>query len=199
MDNNKPILIYGSREFSNIVRELLETCGFNFAGLIDDFYKDKPDIIGSFEEIRELYPPSHYDIALAIGYNNLKMRSSIYTKITAAGYYLPKLIHPSVIAHKSVQISEGAMLMAGVIADINVQIGAVSVLWPGVVINHDSVIGGNTFLSPSVTICGFSSVGHDSFIGAGAIVTDHVGVPDCSFVRAGEIIHTKSIVNVYKA
>lgn len=190
MENiKKPILIYGSREFSACVHALALECGYQCAGFIDDFNSDHKFIIGNFEKIKEIYPPITHQIVLAIGYNNLQLRQSIYQKVKKAGYELPVLTHPSVMQHDSVVIQEGAIVMRGSIVDINSTIGSIAVLWPGVIVNHDCKIGANTFLSPGVTVCGFCEVGRDSFIGAGAILTDHIKVPYNTFIRAGEVVH----------
>ena len=190
-EKEKPILVYGSRNFSITTRALITGCGFNFSGLIDDV-DSGDEILGNFEQVKISHPPEQYNLALAIGYNNLPARRNVYDKVTFAGYNLPNLIHPTAWVHDSVLVGDGVMVMAGVIVDLNVKIDSVSVLWPGVVINHDSIVGSNTFLSPNVTLCGATDIGNNSFIGAGAVITDHVKVPDNSFVRAGEICHNRT-------
>ncbi len=199
MKNNKPILIYGSRGFGDLVRGIVVSYGYQFAGFIDDFNDDKPEIVGCFGDVCKSYSPRDYDIALAIGYNNIDLRAVVYSNIKSVGYTLPILVHPKSIVHDTVELSEGVILMAGSIVDVNSIIGPVSVLWPGVNINHDCVVGSNTFLSPSSVVCGFSVIGSNSFIGAGAIVTDHMCLPDGCFVKAGEVVHGKSELRAFLA
>jgi sugar O-acyltransferase (sialic acid O-acetyltransferase NeuD family) len=197
MKKNKPILIYGSRGFGDLVRSLIVLCGYEFAGFIDDFNNDKSEILGNFEDVYKSYAPKDYYIALAIGYDKIELRSDVFSKIKSAGYSLPTLAHPKSIVHSTAELSEGVILMAGSIVDANSAIGSATVLWPAVNVNHDSIIGSNTFLSPSSVVCGFSVVGSNSFIGAGAVITDHVHLPDRCFVKAGEVVHRKSKFRVF--
>lgn len=189
--NAKQILIYGSREFSVIVRELAIACGYHCAGLIDDREQGK-GILGTFEEVTDSHPPDRYLVALAIGYKDLAARWLVFKKTRDAGYQLPALIHPNADLHRSVKVGDGCLIMTGALIDLNACLEAVSVIWPGVVISHDSNVGSNSFVSPNATVCGFSKVGKHCFVGAGAIVTDHVMVPDNSFVRAGGVFHGQS-------
>jgi carbonic anhydrase/acetyltransferase-like protein (isoleucine patch superfamily) len=192
LQNEKKILIYGSREFSAVVRELTIVCGYHCAGLIDDM-EEGNDILGTFEEVRISHPSSHYLMALAIGYKSLAARWLVYEKIQGAGYQLPALVHPNADLHSSVKTGDGCMVMAGALIDLNASLQPLSVVWPGAVISHDSDIGLNTFISPNATVCGFSEVGDHCFVGAGAIVTDHVVVPSNSFIPAGKVFHDRSI------
>jgi acetyltransferase-like isoleucine patch superfamily enzyme len=189
--NTKQILIYGSREFSVIVRELAIACGYCCAGLIDDM-EQGAGILGAFEDVRDSHPPDHYLMALAVGYKDLAARWLLYEKIQGAGYQLPALIHPNADLHASVKVGDGCLVMTGALIDVNAGLKPLSVIWPGVVISHDSNVGLNTFISPNATVCGFSKVGKHCFVGAGAVVTDHVIVPDNSFIRAGGVFHGRS-------
>lgn len=191
--SEKNILIYGSREFSVVVRELAAACGYHCVGLIDDTERGC-DVLGTFEEVRFSHPPSHYLMALAIGYKNLAARWLVYERVKNAGYHMPALLHPNAIFHNSVKTGDGCMVMAGALIDLNVSLQHSSVIWPGAVISHDSNIGLNTFVSPNATVCGFSKIGDHCFVGAGAIVTDHVVVPNNTFIPAGNVFHntTKS-------
>lgn len=195
--NAKQVLIYGSREFSVIVRELAIACGYHCAGLIDDIEQGN-GVLGTFEEVRGSHPPGHHLVALAVGYKNLAARRLIYEKVKDAGYQLPSLIHPNADLHDSVIVGDGCLVMSGALIDINASLGPLSVIWPGVVISHDSKVGLNTFISPNATVCGFSKVGNHCFVGAGAIVTDHVIVPDNSFIRAGGVFQGSSVIEEFK-
>lgn len=188
----KPLLVYGSREFAVVIRDLVGQCGRTFAGFIDDF-QSGADILGSLSEVAERCPPATHDMALAVGYNNLPARWDAYLRVKACGYDLPPLIHPRAYVRNPEKVGEGSLIMAGAIVDINAELGPLTVLWPGVVVNHDSSVAANTFLSPNCTVCGFVKIGANAFIGAGATIVDHVTVPAGSFVKAGALFTARSV------
>jgi sugar O-acyltransferase (sialic acid O-acetyltransferase NeuD family) len=179
------ILVYGSATFGGVVRVLVEECGHEFAGFIDDV-NGRPDVLGGFDAVKSKYAPAGYAVANAVGYKDLAARRRVTDRILAAGYLMPALVHPKAIVGRDSRVGDGAMVMAGAILDCRVELKSCAVLWPGVVVAHDSVIGANTFLSPNCTICGCCEVGEDCFVGAGSVVVDHTNVPVATRIKAAE-------------
>jgi len=179
-------LIYGSKDFALILKDMLDYHGLPFAGYIDDFAKGE-GVAGTFAEVAAVCSPKTHQIVLGVGYNNLAARWQIFERIKAAGYRVATLIHSRAYVRDPANVGEGSVIMANATLDCNAVTGEAAVLWPGVVVNHDSRIGRNTFLSPSATICGFVDVGEHCFVGAGAVVVDHVAVPAGSFVKANAL------------
>lgn len=182
----KKILVYGSQEFGRVIRDLVEACGEQFAGYIDDVYEGE-GVVGSFAQIKERFPPSEYAVAMAIGYKNLAVRSQLAERVKVNGYELATLIHPRAYVRHRERVAAGCLVMAGAVVDVGATLAELVVVWPGVVVNHDSSVGANTFLSPNATICGFVQVGTGCFIGAGSVIVDHVRVPDGYFIKAGAL------------
>ncbi len=179
------ILVYGSRLFGGVVRCLVEDCGHEFAGFIDDSYQG-PDVIGTFADVRASRPATEYACANAVGYSDLSARRAVTTRIQDAGYALPALVHPRAYVSSASSVGPGAFVMAGALVDCRVTIGGSVVVWPGVCVSHDCRIGANTFLSPNCTICGDCLVGEDCFVGAGAVIASHATVPDRARIKALE-------------
>lgn len=182
----KKLLVYGSGDFGQLVRDIILQCDREFVGFIDD-YNQGSDILGSYETIKTKYLPDLYEIVVAIGYKHMQARWTIYQQILQDGYTVPCLIHPKAYVRNQEAISSGTIVMIGAIVDFNSQMEELTVLWPGAVLNHDSIVKSNTFVSPNATICGFVTVGEGSFIGAGSVVADHVIVPPGSFIKAGSV------------
>lgn len=182
----KKVLVYGSQEFGRVVRDLVEVCGEEFAGYIDDLYTGE-EVLGTFAQIAKTFPPTEYSVALAIGYKNLAVRAQVAQRVEANGYELATLIHPRAYVRHREMVAAGCLVMAGAVVDVGANLEEMVVVWPGVVVNHDSSVGANTFLSPNATICGFVQIGEGCFIGAGAVVVDHVQVPAASFIKAGAL------------
>ncbi len=179
-----PLLVYGSRDYGQLVALIAVDCGFRVAGHIDDTHTGD-GILGNWDAVCARYPPADYNIAIGIGYNNLKARRALVHRCIDAGYRLPPLVHPRAIVHSTTRVAAGAVIMLGAILDVRAIVGTAAVCWPGSVISHDSALGENSFLSPNATICGNTTTGHSCFIGGGAVVTDHVTMPDTTFLKAG--------------
>jgi sugar O-acyltransferase (sialic acid O-acetyltransferase NeuD family) len=179
------VLVYGSRLFGGVVRRLVEDCGHEFAGFIDDTYHG-PDILGPFDAVRMRCSPSDYACVNAVGYNDLSARRDVSARIRDAGYTMPVLVHPRAYVAANSSAGAGTFVMAGALVDCQVTLGECVVIWPGVCVSHDCTIGPNTFLSPNCTICGDCCVGADCFVGAGAVVVSHAAVPDRTRIKALE-------------
>jgi sugar O-acyltransferase (sialic acid O-acetyltransferase NeuD family) len=179
------VLVYGSRTFGQVVRNLVVDCGHEFAGFVDD-RSTGPEILGRFTEVTRSHPAGEFACINAVGYRDLAARRAVTERIVSTGYVMPTLIHPRAYMGAESSTGVGNIVMAGALIDYRAKCGDAVVVWPGAVISHDSTIGGNTFLSPNCTICGCVTMGAHCFVGAGAVVVDHVHVPDGTRIKAGE-------------
>ena len=179
------VLVYGSRMFGQVIRCLVEDCGHEFAGFIDDTYEGD-GVLGSFASVAQKHPPSGYGCVNAVGYSDLAARRSVTARIREAGYSMPVLVHPRAYVSATSAVGQGTFVMAGALVDCRVTVGDNVVVWPGVCISHDCTISGNTFLSPNCTVCGDCRVGTDCFVGAGAVIVSHADVPDRTRIKALE-------------
>ncbi|MCT1539292.1 MULTISPECIES: PglD-related sugar-binding protein [Lysinibacillus] len=185
------MIVYGSKEFAHIIKNLIEICGYEFIGFIDDLNPIGESVLGTFEDVINEYSYKEYKIVNGLGYNNLKVRWEIQQKIRNNYYESINLIHPRAIVDSKSVIGEGNIIMAGAIVELNAKINDLVVMWPGSIVNHDSEVSDNCFLSPSSTVCGFVNVGENCFIGAGAVIVNHLNVPANTFVKAGSLYYTK--------
>jgi|GEM_PF-1103027 len=184
---NLKILVYGSKEFGAIIKNLIINTNNDFCGFIDDFDINGVDIIGDFSFVLKNYSPEEFSIAIAIGYQNLDARKRIYQKVKSANYDTPSLIHHSAFLDSTVRVGEGTFIMAGANIDVDSVIGNFVTIWPSVVISHNSEIGDNVFISPNATLCGFSLLKENIFVGAGATIVDHTIVESNTFIKANSL------------
>jgi UDP-N-acetylbacillosamine N-acetyltransferase len=188
------IIIYGSKEFAEIVRNLVGICGHSFIGYIDDLEPNRDFVLGTFEDVKKNYSPNEYKIVNGVGYKNLSARWSIQKKLIENGYKTINLIHPRAIIDKTSKLGEGLIIMAGAIIEMRAQLHDLVVLWPGSIVNHDSEIMANCFLSPNSNICGFVIIGSNCFIGASSTVVNNIIVPANTFIKAGRVYSSKEKV-----
>lgn len=179
------VLIYGSRMFGQVIRHLVDDCGHEFAGFIDDVHQGE-GVLGPFSSVQQTHPPSEYACVNAVGYADLAARRTVSARIQQAGYTMPALVHPRAYVSQTSSVGSGSFLMAGALVDCRVTLSDNVVVWPGVCVSHDCSVGGNTFLSPNCTVCGDCRVGSDCFVGAGAVIVSHATVPDRARIKALE-------------
>jgi len=180
------VLVYGSTTFGSVVRVLVEECGHEFAGFIDDMNGSGGAVLGSFDAVSKSHPAKQFGCVNAVGYKDLAARQRVSDRIAAAGYESPSLVHPRALVGRDSHVGAGTMIMAGAIVDCRVDIGLHVVLWPGAVVAHDSVLDGNTFLSPNSTVCGCCRIAANCFVGAAAVVVDHATVPAGTRIKASQ-------------
>jgi sugar O-acyltransferase (sialic acid O-acetyltransferase NeuD family) len=189
----KKVLIYGARILGKIVQSILSYTSESIEGFISDIDKGE-EIIGNFDFVSDNYSPENFDIAIAIGYSDLRNRWKIYENVKRKGYNFKNVIHPDSYICNTAILSEGVIIMPRSIIDFKSRLKELSVIWPGVNINHESSIGENTFVSPGAIICGNVDIGNNCFVGAGSIITEKLAIPDWTFIKAGKTI-TKNKLN----
>src|SRR5258706_14201101 len=111
-DQVKQILVYGSREFGQVVRDLAGQCGYRFAGFVDDIDRG-PEILGAWQEVSRSHDPALHSVAMAIGYDHLRERRALDERVRAHGYDTPRLIHPRAYVRDPAAVGAGAFVMAG--------------------------------------------------------------------------------------
>ncbi|WP_153066580.1 MULTISPECIES: hypothetical protein [Xanthomonas] len=180
----KPLLIIGASSFGRLLLVLAEDAGRRVKGFVDDFTTGN-EVHGCIDDLGQTLSPADYELVMAIGYNHLERRYSLFNQLSAAGFFFPVLQHPAAHVNRTAIVDAGTMIMAGANVDAFAEIGPACVLWPESTISHDCRIGANTFVSPAATLCGFVEVGNSSFIGANSVVIDSSILPSASFVKAG--------------
>ena len=182
------LLVYGSKDFGRVLRELVVHCGNEFLGFIDDVTPDGPDVVGAYADALRRYPPHDgVGMVIGIGYNHLEARHAVWSRVVKDGYETPAVVHRTAVVAPGAKIGSGSILMAGSIVDVFSELGELCVLWPGAIVNHDCRIGANCFVSPGAVVCGFVNTGKSCFFGAGSVIVDHRNVPDGTFVKAGAV------------
>jgi sugar O-acyltransferase (sialic acid O-acetyltransferase NeuD family) len=192
---NKPLIIVGAGNFASIVEiyfnEFYEKEIVAFAvsqKLIDkSSFQNRSIVI--LENIQNDFPPSKFDIFVAIGYKKMnRIRESIYSDLLKMGYNLISFIHPEVKIWKSTNIGKNCFIFENNVIQPFTKIGNNSILWSGNHIGHHSEIGDNVFVSSHVVISGNCKIGDNSFIGVNSCFHDGVQVGKFALVGAGSII-----------
>lgn len=198
MKKNKKLVIFGNTLFAQTVCDYFtdysdyEVVAFtvNRQYIQDSMYYNH--VLVPFEDVQATYPPSEYDLFVAVGSSKLNaVRAEIIKRAKEKGYYLPTFIHPLAYIAPHVTIGENCLIMEYARILNRSKIGDGVIAWSTCVISHDNVVESFCYLVGQT--CGFCHIGGFSFLGMGALIADHVKVAINNFIAIGTIIQSNTI------
>ncbi len=146
-----------------------------------------------FEVVETLYPPSKYDMFVAVGYHDLnRMREKKCNDALTKGYRLVSVI--SSLANLPANVNVGRNCFVGPPSAVQpfVDLGDNTFIWPGAVVGHHTKIGHNVWLTASANIGGNAIIGDNCFIGLNATIGHCISVGSHCFLGANVLV-TKDI------
>jgi UDP-N-acetylbacillosamine N-acetyltransferase len=177
------IFIYGASGHGKVIADIIRRCGYTLCGWIDD--RPSPDTY-SWEDFCSAHPKG--SIALGIGDNNTRER--IFQKVSAAGYSLPVLVHPTAVVSESATIAEGSVIMPLSIINADAVVSHGCIINSGAIVEHDCILEDYVHISPNAALAGGVRIGHHSHIGIGASIIQNITIGAHSVVAAGSaVIH----------
>lgn len=192
--DNKDIYILGVGHNTIVYIDLVESCGYDVAGLFH--YNDDRtgelihghQIIESNNSLFKSDSLEGKNFAISVGNN--RIRADLAKKIREKGGNIPTLIHPSSVVSKYAKLEKGVVIHANSVIQADTIIGQDSVVSCNVSVAHTSRIGNACYLAfnsivgayveiqdnvligqSAVVVSGkLDYIGHDSVIGAGSVV-----------------------------
>jgi sugar O-acyltransferase (sialic acid O-acetyltransferase NeuD family) len=182
MTNYLSILGFGGH--SKVVIDIAQNLGVNISG----FYDDNPNTYSQmYNGIKVLGPINSIvsgNAVIAIGNN--KIRKNIVDQTLPINW--KKLIHPSAIIAKDVEIGEGTVVMAGAIIQPGVIIGRHCIINTAASIDHDCIIQDYVHIAPGVAISGGVEVCEGTLIGVGTSIVPYVTIGKWATIGAGSAV-----------
>ena len=190
----KKAIIFGSSGQAEVMAFLLEVDSeYEITAFTStkDFI-DKNEIYGKpfvpFEQIEETYPPSDYEMHIAVGYqNNNKTRERFYHEAKQKGYKLLTYIS-SKCTNYAKSIGDNCFIFEDNTLQPFVTIGNNCILWSGNHIGHHSEICDNAFISSHVVISGHCKVESYTFVGVNSCLRDGMSISEGCIIGAGSVI-----------
>lgn len=197
------IVLFGASEFSKsidfyLTREsdykvVAYTATHDSKGDFTEFNK-KP--LCPFDEIETKYPPSEFQMFVAVGYVKLNsVRKYFIEKAIEKGYKLISHISPTSIFWNDLNLGQNVFIFEGNIIQPNVVIRDGVILGRGNSIGHDSVIDKYAFLANRCVLCGDCYVGSETFIGSNATISDGVSISEKNLIGAASFIRKNTKAN----
>ena len=192
-----PVIIMGGGGHAKVLIAALKLLNIDILGVIDIDPKMRGarilgiEVVGDEKALTE-YPAERVLLVNAIGsVRQPEQRSQLYKKYKDRGYLFAGVVHPSCIISESVEIGEGAQVMAGSIIQPGCSIGENSIINTGVSIDHDCHIGKHVHLAPGVVLSGNVFIGDETHIGTAGTVIQNVKIGERCLIGAGSLVLKK--------
>ena len=190
------LLLLGAGGHARVVAETaLSTGRFSSIAFLDDRCTGPaqlPDqlgwpVIGPFAAALDPLIRQQFSSSLvAIG--NAAVRLQWLPLLTAAGYELPVVIHPTAWLSPSAQVGVGSVVFAQAAIQAQAVIGSGAILNTGCSVDHDAHLGDGVHICPGARIAGDVQVGQRSWIGIGAAVIQQIRIGADVTVGAGAAV-----------
>lgn len=138
----------------------------------------------AFEDLSQSYPPSTYQLHIAVGQPRARQR--LYEAAKALGYRFTSYVSSKASVWPDLVLGEHVFIDQPTFIHPLVTIGDNTFL-SGPTIGHHSIIASHVLLS-TATLGGNVKVGQGSFIGMGAVVNENLRIGQYNIIGAGAII-----------
>lgn len=194
----KPIIIFGAGKIAEVIlyffrhhsdREVVACC-VDRAYLPGPLWHDLPVV--SFDEIAARYPPTTYDMIVALGYQAMNaLRTQKCSQARSLGYGLASFVHPESGLPADCVHGDNCFIMNQVMVHPCVTLGDNVFVWSGAMIGHHSSVGDNCWLTSCANLSGSVSVGNNCFFAVNSTVGNSVRIGVDCFIGANALV-TKS-------
>lgn len=186
----KDIVIFGANNFGRILKYYIDIDDErNVAAFtMDKKFIENEEFYGkpvvAFEDLTDNFPPSEYDILLAIGNSKMnQVREVIFKKCKDSGYAIASYVHSS-CSIRSSDIGEGNIFLENCLVYPYSKIGDGNLMWDHVLISHDCTVGNFNTFAGYADLCGYVTIGNNGFFGKHCILNNFVKIADYTLVGA---------------
>jgi len=191
-----PILVYGSGGFGREVAWLAEECSVGQTRYPVCAFVDDDDSTHGVD-VNEI-PVMGWDAATR-AFPDARMIAAVGSPQVRAGivarsaWAASRLVHPSVLHSRFVEIGEGTVICARTVLTTNIVLGRHVQINLSCTIGHDVVMGDYSTLAPGAHISGWVHMGARVYVGTGAVILPGTpGAPlvigDDAVIGAGAVV-----------
>src|SRR5215469_4884278 len=191
----KQLVIFGSDDMGELSEYYFRTdSGYEAAAFtLDAAFVKEPTFGGlpvvPFEEITKEFPPTQFDMFVALGYSKVNaLRKEKYLTAKAMGYKLASYISSRASILNEGRFGDNCFIFEDNTVQPFVTVGSNVTMWSGNHIGHHSTIGDHCFITSHAVISGGVQIGEQCFIGVNATLRDHIKVGARCVVGAGTLL-----------
>jgi sugar O-acyltransferase (sialic acid O-acetyltransferase NeuD family) len=142
-----------------------------------------------FEDIEKQYPPSEFQMFIAIAYGEMnKLRERKFYEAKQKGYHLVSYISSKCTYLSPYKCGENCFIFEDNTIQPFVQIKDNVTIWSGNHIGHHSIIHSHNFISSHVVISGHCEIESNCFLGVNSTIAHYVKIAKGTLIGAGAII-----------
>jgi len=191
----KKVIIFGTGDFAQLVHYYLthDSQYEIIAFTANKQFINNEKLFGlpvvPFEEIESKYPPTDFDMFIAIAYSKInKTRASIFQEAKNKGYDLISYINSKTTTWDDLTIGENCFIFENVVIQPFVKIGNDVIIWSGNHIGHHSIINDHCFITSHVVISGNVIIEPYCFLGVNSTLRDGIHIAKECVIGAGAVI-----------
>lgn len=188
----KKLIIFGAGGHSKVCIETAQVLGYQIEAIFDDYEGKKGSkvlgipVVGGTDELLEKYPGDSYEIFIALGDNETRMKK--YDFLKSKGYNFKTLIHPFSFVSNTVKIGENVLIMPGAVVNSSSVISDNVILNTNCSVDHDCKIMSHVHIAPGANLAGNVLVGEGSFLGIGSKVIQKIKIGNWNIIGAGAVV-----------
>jgi len=194
----KELIIFGTGKIADVIYYYAkEECGYKVAAFtVDEKHKIHSTYNGlpviPFHEIEKTYPPSKYNMFIAVGYHNMnRLRETKCSEASTKGYALISIVSPLTHLPKNVIVGINCFIMPPSIIHPCVTIGNNVFIWSGSIIGHHSAIKDNCWFTSGCNVSGNVTIGNNCFFAINSTLGHSIEVGDDVFIVANTLVTKK--------
>ena len=185
-----PILVVGGGGHAKVVIEAVRAAGGSVVGVVDKKCSREQilgaPVLGGDEVLERLRNEGVVAAVVAIGDNIL--RAQIGARVSALGFTLATIIHPSALASPSSKIGAGVVLMARSVVGCETVVEELAIVNTGAILDHDNWLGFAAHVAPGCALAGNVQVGARTLVGVGSSIRPNVSIGKNVVVGAGSSV-----------
>ncbi len=191
----KPVVVFGTGEIAELAHYYIthDSDLTIVAFTADKHFISSNSFLGkplvAFEEVDTKYPPSQFDMHVAISYSKLNLvREQKYHEAKAKGYRLVNYICSKSVYWNDLSIGDNCFILENQTIQPTVKIGNNVMIWSGNHLGHGCEIKDHTYLSSHICISGHTVIGERCFIGVNATFKDFITIGNRVFIAMGALV-----------
>jgi sugar O-acyltransferase (sialic acid O-acetyltransferase NeuD family) len=148
----------------------------------------------AFEDVIKRYPPSNYQMFVALSYARMnKLRAEKYDQAKAGGYELASYVSSRCSFLTDHPVGDNCFILEDNTIQPFVKIGNDVTLWSGNHIGHDAVIEDHCFLASHIVVSGYVRIRNNCFIGVNATLRNSITIAPETLIGAGAVIMKNTV------
>ena len=182
-------MIVGAAGHGREVLDVVEACGVDFAGFVDDGHPDLAilvhrgvDLLGGLDWLER------HDGVVVLGLGDSSTRRRVGESLDGTVGWSEALVHPLASIGSVVELGAGTVVAAGARLTTGITLGRHCYVGPNATIGHDCVLQDYVTVLPGATVSGGVRLAAGVSVGTGANLRQGVSVGEGATVGAGAVV-----------